>query len=87
MILRLCWAQVAERGVETTGVVDVIDKAWKIGGDVFESSGASVVRYSSPAFVFQVGCSGADLAKPNWAVALPFKEGGRLDSSAPGRHQ
>jgi hypothetical protein len=40
MILKLCWAQVAERGVETTGVVDVIDKAWKIGGDVFESSGA-----------------------------------------------
>jgi hypothetical protein len=58
MILKLCWAQVAERGVETTGVVDVIDKAWKIGGDVFESFGASVVRNSAPAFVFQVGARG-----------------------------
>src|ERR1700722_16316402 len=37
MILELCWAQVAERGVESAGVVDLIDKAWKIGGDVFES--------------------------------------------------
>src|SRR6478609_6817774 len=37
MILELCRAWVAERGVESAGVVDLIDKAWKIGGDVFES--------------------------------------------------
>src|SRR6478672_9962060 len=37
MILELCRAKVAERGVESAGVVDLIDKAWKIGGDVFES--------------------------------------------------
>src|SRR6266481_604888 len=37
MILELCRAQVAERGVESSGVVDLIDKAWKVSGDVFES--------------------------------------------------
>src|ERR1700733_6454668 len=37
MILELRRAQVAERGVESAGVIDLIDKAWKIGGDVFES--------------------------------------------------
>ena len=36
MILELCWAEVAKRGVEPAGVVDLIDKAWKVGGDVFE---------------------------------------------------
>jgi hypothetical protein len=32
VILELCWAQVAERGVQSAGVVDLIDEAWKIGG-------------------------------------------------------
>jgi hypothetical protein len=36
VILELCWAQVAERGVESAGVVDLFDKAWKISGHVFE---------------------------------------------------
>jgi len=39
MILELCRAWVAERGMEPAGVVDIIDKAWKIVGDVFESFG------------------------------------------------
>ena len=38
VILELCWAQVAERGVQSAGVVDLINKAWKIGGHVFEVS-------------------------------------------------
>ena len=40
VILELCWAQVAERGVQSAGVVDLIDKAWKERPDVFESFSA-----------------------------------------------
>ena len=36
MILELRWAQVAERGVEPPGVVDVVNEAGKIGGDIRE---------------------------------------------------
>jgi hypothetical protein len=32
VILELCWAQVAERGVESAGVVDLIDKDYKQRG-------------------------------------------------------
>src|SRR5580693_9507698 len=36
VFLELCRAQVAERGVESSGVVDLIDKAWKVSGNVVE---------------------------------------------------
>ena len=36
-ILILRGAEIAERGVESAGVVDLIDEAWKVGCDVFES--------------------------------------------------
>jgi hypothetical protein len=34
--LELGRTETTELGVEPTGVVDVVDEAWKIGGDVFE---------------------------------------------------
>ena len=36
LILVLRGAEIAERGVEPAGVVDLIDKSWKVGGHVFE---------------------------------------------------
>jgi hypothetical protein len=36
VVLKLCWAQIAERGAETASVEDLIDKARKIGGDILE---------------------------------------------------
>ena len=34
LILVLRGAQIAERGVEPAGVVEPIDEAWKVGGNV-----------------------------------------------------
>jgi hypothetical protein len=36
VILELCWAQVAERGVESAAVVDLIDEVQKVGGHALE---------------------------------------------------
>src|SRR6267154_42313 len=36
MFLELRWAQISERGVESSGVVDLVDEARRIGGHVFE---------------------------------------------------
>lgn len=36
LILELLRAEIAERGVQSAGVVDLIDEAWKVGGDVLE---------------------------------------------------
>src|SRR6266480_12994 len=33
---QIATAPVAERGVQSADVVDLIDKAWKVGGDIFE---------------------------------------------------
>ena len=36
LILELLRAEIAERGVQSAGVVDLIDEAWKVGSDVLE---------------------------------------------------
>ncbi len=36
LILELRRAQIAERGVEASLIVDIVDEAWKVGGDVLE---------------------------------------------------
>jgi hypothetical protein len=45
VVLELGGAQVAERGVKSPHVVDVVDEAGQVGGDVFE--GLVVIRYTA----------------------------------------
>ena len=36
MVLELRWAEIAERGMQPAGVVDLIDEARKVGGHILE---------------------------------------------------
>jgi hypothetical protein len=38
MVLELHWAEISKRGVEPSCVVDLVDEAREVGGDVFEGS-------------------------------------------------